>query len=102
MKKKPNHELAGEKDATINLFTWRKFELPKTVYKKMGKHHYGLFLPHTDEIEIDERLKGKRELEIHIHEMLHWASSFLTEDVVRMISRKLTDYLWREGYRKQE
>jgi hypothetical protein len=39
-------------------------------------------------------------MEISIHELLHWALPFLNEDAVRMLSRKLTDFLWNLGYRK--
>lgn len=87
---------------TINLFSWKAFKLPKTVYKKMGAHVYALFHPDKNVIEIDERLKGKRAMEIHLHEISHWAQPDLREDDIRKLSRKLTEYLWREGYRKIE
>jgi len=88
-----------EKLATINIFTWKAFKLPRVIYKKMGKH-WGLFHPTRNLIEIDSRLRGKKEMEISIHELLHWALPFLNEDAIRMLSRKLTDFLWNQGYRK--
>jgi len=68
-----------EKLATINIFTWKAFKLPRVIYKKMGKH-WGLFHPTRNLIEIDSRLRGKKEMEISIHELLHWALPFLNED----------------------
>lgn len=85
---------------TIELFKWKAFRLPKTIYRKMGKHQaFALF---DGQIHIDTKFKGKKELELHLHELYHWAIPKLTEDQVRALSRKFTDYLWREGYRKTD
>ena len=91
------------KDGSVfytELFLWRGFKLPKTIYRKMGAHVYALFHPDKSLIEIDERLRGKKLLEIHIHEVSHWIHPDLSEDEIRKCSRKMTEYLWREGYRK--
>lgn len=86
---------------TIDLFKWKAFKLPKTVYRKMGKHQaFAMFV--NNEIHIDTKFKGKKELELHIHELSHYARPDFTEDEVRELSRKFTDYLWREGYRKAD
>ena len=86
---------------TIPLFKWKSFRLPKTIYRKMGKHQaLGLFM--DNEIHIDSSLKGKKEMEIHLHELSHYARPDFSEDEVRELSRKFTDYLWREGYRKAD
>jgi hypothetical protein len=49
---------------------------------------------------IDERLKGKKELEIYIHESLHYLFPSLTENEVVKKSILLTNTLWHEKYRK--
>jgi hypothetical protein len=86
---------------TIDLFKWKAFKLPKTVYRKMGKHQaFAMFV--NNEIHIDTKFKGKKELELHLHELTHYARPDFTEDEVRELSRKFTDYLWREGYRKAD
>lgn len=51
-------------------------------------------------LRIDARLKGKKELEIYIHESLHYLFPKLTEDEVVKKSILLTKTLWHEGYRK--
>ncbi|CAB4218615.1 hypothetical protein UFOVP1605_37 [uncultured Caudovirales phage] len=85
----------------IELFKWKGFRLPKTIYRKMGKHNaFALFV--NNEIHIDSRMKGKKELELHLHELSHWALPEFTEEEVRVLSRKFTEYLWREGYRKTD
>ena len=86
---------------TIPLFKWKSFKLPKTVYRKMGKHQaFAMYV--NNEIHIDTKFKGKKELELHLHELTHDARPDFTEDEVRELSRKFTDYLWREGYRKAD
>jgi hypothetical protein len=86
---------------TIDLFKWKAFKLPKTVYRKMGKHQaFAMYV--NNEIHIDTKFKGKKELELHLHELTHYARPDFTEDEVRELSRKFTDYLWREGYRKAD
>ena len=49
---------------------------------------------------IDERLKGKKELEIMIHEMLHYLDMSMDEETVVRHSILLTNSLWFEGFRK--
>lgn len=67
----------------------------------MGKHQaFAMFV--NNEIHIDTKFKGKKELELHLHELSHYARPDFTEDEVRELSRKFTDYLWREGYRKAD
>ena len=49
---------------------------------------------------IDGKLKGKKELEIYIHESLHYLYPKMDEpDIVRH-SILLCNTLWHEGYRK--
>lgn len=49
---------------------------------------------------IDERLKGKKELEIYIHESLHYLYPKETEENITKKAILLTNTLWHEGFRK--
>lgn len=51
-------------------------------------------------ILIDERLKGKKELEIIIHECLHYLFPEKDEPEIEKKSILLTNTLWYEHYRK--
>lgn len=74
-----------------------KFRHPKVVVRRLGKHRaWGLF---DGEIHIDERLRGKRKMEILIHEYLHFLDYEKPEEKVDLEARKITDYLWRQGAR---
>lgn len=71
----------------------------KVIKRKLGREKaYGL--AHSDGIiEIDERLKGRKLLEILIHEALHILNPTHEEDEVVKQSKALTKLLWKEGYR---
>jgi hypothetical protein len=51
-------------------------------------------------ILIDDRLKGKKELEIMIHESFHYLFPAMDEIEVITKSIILTNTLWYEGFRK--
>ena len=53
-------------------------------------------------ILIDERLKGKKLLEVQIHEFTHAACPFLSEEHVTLQGRDLSTILWSLGYRLQK
>lgn len=72
----------------------------KVKYRKLGKY-YGL-AHSTDFIEIDERIKGKKHLEILLHESLHILFPSLEEDEIVAKSVILTNTLWHEKYRRIE
>lgn len=57
---------------------------------------------HADEypLQIDERLKGKKELEIITHESLHYLLPDFDEDKIERMAIRLIETLWHEGYRK--
>lgn len=57
---------------------------------------------HADDypLRIDDRLKGKKELEIYIHESMHYLFPNLSEEIIEKKSILLTNTLWHEGYRK--
>lgn len=69
-------------------------------YRKLGKA-WGL--AHSDGlIEIDSRAKGKKHLEIIIHEVLHLLLPEASEEEVVQKSVILTKLLWKENYRRVE
>lgn len=75
----------------------------KVVRRKLGKEKAD-GLAHIDDntIEIDERLKGRYRMEITIHEALHILYPTDSETSIIRKSKKLTNVLWKEGYRLAE
>ncbi len=72
----------------------------KIIYRKLGKEQaYGISSS-DGVIEIDERLKGKKMMEILIHEVLHLLNPKDDEKTIIRKSVTLTKVLWNEGYRK--
>ena len=71
-------------------------------YRKLGKEKvWGV--AHSDGlIEIEERLKGKKHLEIVVHECLHLLFPQAEEDEIVKKSVTLTKILWKENYRRVE
>jgi hypothetical protein len=71
-------------------------------YRKLGKEKvWGV--AHSDGlIEIEERLKGKKHLEIVVHEVLHLLFPEASEDEIVKKSVALTKILWKENYRRVE
>jgi len=67
----------------------------KVTYKKLGKEKvYGFANLGDNEIEIDPRLKGKKHLEIMLHECLHILYPEAEEDEIVRNSIILTNTLW--------
>ena len=72
----------------------------KIIYRKLGKEQaYGISSS-DGIIEIDERLKGKKMMEILIHEILHLLNPKDDEKTIIRKSVTLTKILWNEGYRR--
>lgn len=72
----------------------------KIIYRKLGKEQaYGISSS-DGVIEIDERLRGKKAMEILIHELLHLLNPKDDEKTIIRKSVTLTKVLWKEGYRK--
>jgi hypothetical protein len=72
----------------------------KIIYRKLGKEQaYGISSS-DGVIEIDERLRGKKAMEILIHELLHLTNPKDDEKTIIRKSVTLTKVLWSEGYRK--
>lgn len=72
----------------------------KVIYKKLGREQaYGI-AESDGTIYIDPRLRGRKELEILIHETYHLLQPEASEEEVIEKSVTLTKLLWRMGYRK--
>lgn len=72
----------------------------KVIYKKLGRNKvYGFANCGDDEIEVDSRLKGKKQLEIIIHESMHLLLPDAEEDEIIEKSVILTNTLWYQGFR---
>jgi hypothetical protein len=72
----------------------------KVIYKKLGNKVWGLAHFEKNTIEIDTRLKGKKELEIILHESSHLLYPDFEEDDIINNSIIQTNLLWKLGYRK--
>ena len=72
----------------------------KIIRKKLGREK--IWGQAHDHIELDSRLKGKKELEIIIHEAMHILFPEKEEDDVVKSSIILTNTLWYESYRKTD
>lgn len=70
----------------------------KIIYKKLGRQRvYGQVDGYP--IEVDERLKGVKKLEIITHECLHYLFPHLSEEEIIAKSIKLAKTLWYEKLR---
>lgn len=75
----------------------------KIVYKNLGKQRlWGKAIFETNTIELDERLKGKKFIEILTHETLHLLLPNLIEEEIVRVSVAITNTLWNEGVRRVE
>jgi hypothetical protein len=72
----------------------------RIIYKKLGKEKAHGIACSDGEILIDSRLRGKKALEILIHEVLHILNAEDSEDEIVRKSVALTKILWKEGYRR--
>lgn len=72
----------------------------KVVEKKLGIHRaHGLHWP--GEIHVDSRLRGRKQMEIFIHEYLHeicpeWDEAHVTKKALEMSA-----FLWGQGFRRR-
>jgi hypothetical protein len=73
---------------------------PKLIHKKLGKERvWGFYDKAKNTIELDERLKGKKKLEILVHEYFHHLFPFMDEETVTKSAKDLTDFLWKHHLR---
>ena len=70
-------------------------------YRPLGRERaHGQFIPVLNIIEIDPRLKGKKHLDVLIHEGTHFLLQYLEEDAVAKFATDMAEILWADGYRK--
>ena len=72
----------------------------KITYKKLGKEKAHGIACSDGEVLLVVRLKGKKHLEILIHEVMHLLNPEDEEDEIVRKSVALTKILWKEGYRR--
>jgi hypothetical protein len=72
----------------------------KIIYKKLGREQAHGIAESDGIIYLDPRLKGKKHLEILIHEALHILNPNDSELAIIKKSITLTKVLWKEGYRR--
>lgn len=77
----------------------RMTKIAKVVYRRI-KGAWGEGDAETGIIEIDKRAKGKKHLEIFIHEATHIHYPFMDEDWVAEHASDLARQLWEHGYRR--
>lgn len=69
------------------------------IYKRLRKK-WGEADQELGIIYIDNRVDGRKELEMYNHEGIHILAPFLTEDVVSGIAAELTRVQWEAGFRR--
>ena len=74
----------------------------KVKYKKLGKEKVWGLADSQGIIYLDSRLKGKKHLEILIHETLHLLYPEDSEDEIVEKSIVLTNVIWKQRYRRLE
>ena len=73
----------------------------KIIYRKLGREQArGQYIPATNTIEIDPRLRGIEHLEILLHESLHALQPHHDEETVARDAFNLARILWADGYRR--
>jgi hypothetical protein len=75
----------------------------KIKYVKLGRERaWGQADSAAGIIELDPRLKGKKHLEILIHEALHIIEPTWSETKVVNESKRLAKVIWSQNYRRSE
>lgn len=75
----------------------------KVVRRKLGREKlYGQADLGDNTIEIDSRLQGRKLMEILIHEAMHILNPTFSESKVVEQSKKITQLLWKEKFRRVE
>lgn len=73
----------------------------KVVYSDLTKHEvWGLAHFDKNIVELHNMLKGKKHLEILIHETLHLVNPFHTEEKIVEDAIVITNILWNQQYRR--
>ena len=85
----------------LEVFSVKPKKQPKVVRKKLGNNQaHGLYWSDSNTIEIDERLKGRKEMIIFIHEYYHRLFPELSEDEVIIKSEHTAHFLWNHHFRR--
>ena len=74
----------------------------KVKYQKLGKQKVWGLADSEGIIYLDSRLKGKKHLEILIHESLHLLYPDAEEDEIVNKSISLCNLIWKQRYRRIE
>ena len=74
----------------------------KIIYKKLGREKAHGIAESDGVVYLDPRLKGKKALEIVLHECLHILNPQDDEKTIIQKSVTLTKILWKEGYRRAD
>ena len=85
----------------MEVFSYRPKNQPKVIRKKLGRY-LGLYHPDKNLVEVDERLKGKKELIIYLHEYFHKLFPDIIEDEIIVRSELVADFLWKHDYRRAD
>lgn len=81
----------------------RKPKLPRIIVRKLEGNTAGLACKEANTIELDPRISGPQErLRVVIHEALHLADWKMSERKVDFRSRRISEILWKQGYRKKK
>mgnify|MGYP003435433982 CR=1 FL=1 len=83
----------------MDVFSYKPKNQPKVERKKLGRNE-GLYWPTFNLIEVDTRLKGKKEMIIYIHEYLHKLFPDMEEDDVIINSESIADFMWKNHFRR--
>jgi hypothetical protein len=72
----------------------------KVIHKKLGREQAHGIAESDGVVYIDSRLKGKKHLEILLHECMHLLNPIDDEESIVDKSVTLCNILWKQGYRK--
>jgi len=70
------------------------------AFTRLPKTHDGECCKNTRTINIKNTLKGERQLDVIIHELLHGCHWDLDETVIEETATHVARVLWKLGYRK--
>lgn len=81
-----------------------RYATSEEILKECGPDSYGCCSHPADdnpEILVWDRLKGKKLIEIIIHEMMHGAFPQVAESVIKKNSREMANVIWEKGFRQK-
>lgn len=75
----------------------------QVIRRKLGRERaWGMAETSANKIWLDERLRGKRRLEVTVHELMHLLYPEESEENVDHAGKLISRILWREGWRAIE